>query len=361
MRCEFSDLPGFSEDNHSEAWRTFFVSCQKMLAGTRSIRPGLSPDARFRSLWQRVVDIGPSLTNKQAETFFRENFRPYLLGARQSYDALFTAYYRPQTVASFVCTSDLSEPLYGRPSDLISLNPFSQPVHLSGLASGRLCSDGRLQPYLTRAEINLKGVSAAQVLAYVSDPIEAFMIHVQGSASLQIDGQQHDLTYSGRNGHPYVSIGKILGSSGNLGFEEANLLSLKRWVRANGQRPGQRGLALLEQNPSFIFFSMSPSTDGTGPIGAAGHALTPFRSIAVDRSLWAYGTPFFIEAEIPWITVDKSSTFRRTMIAQDTGSAILGSARADLFFGTGDKAGALAGNIRHRGRMFVLLPKEQEL
>ena len=337
------------------------MSCQNMLAGRSPIRPGLPPETRFRDLFQRVVDIGPSLTDKQAETFFRGNFRPYLLDTSVSHEAFFTAYYRPQAFASLVCTADFSEPLYGRPSDLVSLLPFSQPTHLSGLGSGRLCSDGKLQPYSTRAEINLKRLIAAQILAYVSDPVEAFMIHVQGSASLEIDGQKHDLTYAGRNGHPYVSIGKILASSGNLAFEEANLISLKRWVRANGQVPGQRGLALLEQNPSFIFFSMSPSTNTTGPMGAAGHALTPFRSIAVDRSLWAYGTPFFVEAEIPWITVDKPSPFRRTMIAQDTGSAILGSARADLFFGTGDNAGALAGNIRHRGRMFVLLPKEQEL
>jgi membrane-bound lytic murein transglycosylase A len=331
-----------------------------MLAGRAPIRPGLSPSAHFLALCQRAIHVGPDLTNKQAETFFRIHFQPYFLAARPGHEAFFTAYYRPQTRASLVQNPDFSEPLYSRPSDLVSLSSLSQPIHLSGLASGRLCPGGKLQPYSTRAEINLNGLREAQVLAYVSDPIEAFMIHVQGSASLEIDGQLHDLTYAGRNGHPYVSIGKILGGSGDLGFEEVSLTSLKQWVRAKGQGLGQRGLALLEQNPSFIFFSMSPSTDPTGPTGAAGHALTPLRSIAVDRSLWAYGTPFFVETEIPWISVDKPSPFRRTMIAQDTGSAILGSARADLFFGTGDKAGVLAGNIRHQGRMFVLLPKEQE-
>jgi membrane-bound lytic murein transglycosylase A len=135
-----------------------------------------------------------------------------------------------------------------------------------------------------------------------------------------------------------------------------SLARLKAWVRANGQKPGEKGRELLHRNESFVFFSSSPVEDSAiEPLAAANVRLTAHRSIAIDRSLWPYGLPFWIEADLPWHD-GQMNQFRRMMIAQDTGSAILGPARADLYFGTGDEAGLLAGNIRHSGRMIVLLP-----
>ncbi len=135
-----------------------------------------------------------------------------------------------------------------------------------------------------------------------------------------------------------------------------SLASLKAWLRAAGLGEGEKGLELMRRNRSFVFFRLVEDFDpGLGPIAGAGVALTPLRSIAVDRALWSYGLPFWIEAEIPWIE-DATRPFRRLMIAQDTGSAIVGPARADIFFGSGDEAGVRAGAIRHRGAFSVLLP-----
>ena len=138
-----------------------------------------------------------------------------------------------------------------------------------------------------------------------------------------------------------------------------SLAALKQWVRDHGQDEGAEGLALMRRNRSFVFFALGlVDGAGKGPIGAAGVPLAPLRSIAVDRSLWSYGLPFWISADLPWRGAEKSA-FQRLMIAQDTGSAILGPARADLFFGSGDEAGARAGDIRHPGEMIVLLPRHQ--
>ncbi|HSV01159.1 MAG TPA: MltA domain-containing protein, partial [Roseiarcus sp.] len=167
------------------------------------------------------------------------------------------------------------------------------------------------------------------------------------------DGSRARLAYDGRNGQPYTSIGKILIESGEIAEDAMSLMSLKAWLR----RDGARGLDVMGRNRSFVFFKLVEDFDaGHGPVAGAGVALTPLRSIAIDRARWAYGLPLWIDAELPWAD-ETLRPFRRLMIAQDTGSAIVGPARADLFFGSGDEAGARAGAIRHRGEFVVLLPR----
>jgi len=252
------------------------------------------------------------------------------------------------------------EPILARPADLVTLPSSGDPSLPAGLTSARRTADGGLAPYPTRAEIDRGALGfRAHPIAYVEDAIEAFMIQVQGSARLRLpDGRAIDLTYAGRNGHPYASIGKMLLADNEIEASEMSLDTLKNWIRRTGQELGDAGRNLLHRNPSFVFFAASAATETSpGPIGAAGLPLTPFRSIAVDRHIWAYGVPFWIEAKLPWRD-GAESTFVRTMVAQDTGSAILGPARADLYFGSGPIAGQLAGGIRHAGRMFVFLPRE---
>ena len=182
------------------------------------------------------------------------------------------------------------------------------------------------------------------------------MVHVQGSARVRLpDGQIIRLGYAGRNGHPYTSIGRILVDRGHIQPQDMSLARLKAWLRA----AGQDGVRLMQQNRSYIFFKIEERLDlDQGPVGAAGLSLTPLRSIAVDRTLWHYGLPFWLNADIPW-EGPQNAKFRRLMIAQDTGSAIVGPARADIFFGTGDPAGTLAGNIRHEAQLHVLLPIDE--
>ena len=210
---------------------------------------------------------------------------------------------------------------------------------------------------MTRAEIE-STPERFTPLDYVRDPIEAFMIQVQGSATLRVGDDLVRMTYAGRNGRPYTSIGRILIERGDIAQPDMALARLKQWVRDNGQAPGEAGRALLWRNESFVFFAIDQTpARRVGPIGAAGVPLRPMRSIAVDRSVWPYGLPFWIVADLPWAGPSPSPC-RRLMVAQDTGSAIIGQARADLYIGAGDQAGVIAGNIRHPADFLVLLPVE---
>jgi membrane-bound lytic murein transglycosylase A len=164
------------------------------------------------------------------------------------------------------------------------------------------------------------------------------------------------LTYAMRNGWPYTSIGRILVEERHISAEQMSLAGLKEWIRQNGQEPGQPGRVLMQRNRSYVFFQAElAGPDGLGPTGAQGVALSPLRSIAVDRGLWAYGLPFWIDADLPWHE-PTPTPFRRLMIAQDTGSAIVGPKRADIYLGSGEQAGRIAGGFRHNGEMVVLLP-----
>jgi len=180
---------------------------------------------------------------------------------------------------------------------------------------------------------------------------------VQGSARVRLaDGRMLRLTYAGRNGWPYTSIGRALVEDGKIPAAEMSLARLKEWIRQNGQEVGQPGRALMQRNRSYVFFaSEETSGDAPGPTGAQGVSLSPWRSIAVDRAIWAYGLPFWIDAQLPWHQ-PTPTPFRHLTIAQDTGTAIVGPKRADIFVGSGDLAGRIAGDFRHHGEMLVLLP-----
>ena len=205
-------------------------------------------------------------------------------------------------------------------------------------------------PYPDRRAIEEEGAApSAHPLAYVRDPVELFLIQVQGSARLRLPGGGvMTLTYAGRNGWPYTSVGRLMIERGLVTKAEMSLDLMKETLRRLGAGPGEAGRRLMQENRSYVFFEIDASERRRiGPIGGQGAPLTPFRSIAVDRSIWCYGLPFWIAARIPW-QGEAETPFRRLMIAQDTGSAIIGPARADLFFGAGEAAGRRAG--RHPAR-----------
>ena len=361
-KLSFENLTLFGKDNHQESWAAFLKSCRAISEAIPHQRQGVEPLSQQVEIAKTALALG-SLSSEEARSFFESRFTPYLIVPNESLDqvssAFFTAYYRPEIFASPVRTENFTEPLLARPDDLVTILPGEDIAELSGLAAARLMPDGARIAYPSRAEIDAGAIGEhTHPVAFVADAIEAFMIHVQGSARLRFpDGTKIDLTYAGRNGRPYTSIGKILIADGEISLEDMSLDRLKAWVRQAGQKPGERGRALLHRNASFVFFSASPvDDDALEPVAAANVALMSLRSIAIDRSLWPYGLPFWIEADLPWHD-GAMIPFHRLMIAQDTGSAILGPARADLYFGTGDEAGRLAGNIRHYGRMIVLLPK----
>lgn len=359
QRTMFGDLPGVFDDDLLAFWKSYLASCEAIVEDAPELRKATPPGGAQRAACARALALGPGATGVEIRAYLEQGFAPCLIVPNAiEKRAFFTAYYRPEVRASLVRTEQFREPLLARPDDLVTLPAGDSNPLLNGLSSARRRPDGALEPYPTRAQID-GGALGAQTrpVAYVADAIEAFMIHVQGSARLVLDDKRSlDLTYAGRNGQPYTSIGKILIERGDINLEDMSLDRLKAWVRANGQGLGQAGRALLHANRSFVFFSATPADENAvGPIGAAGVPLTPRRSIAIDRSVWPYGLPFFVEADVPWRQSD-ATPMRRLVVGQDTGTAIVGPARADLYFGDGAEPGRLAGSVRHYGRLFVLLP-----
>ena len=357
-----SDLPGFQEDDAAAALTPFLLTCEAISAGRPELRRGQPTPQLLQALCAKTLAARPT-GESEAREFFARNFdafevvpdEPHRLGG----PAFFTGYYEPVVDGALESSQDFSEPLLSRPADLVTLSPEDQRGDLDPvLAGARRLPDGQLVAFPERSQIDagILGSTVAPV-AWVRDAVEAFLIQVQGSAAVRLaDGRLVRLTYAGRNGLPYTSIGRDLIERGEITEADMSLARLKQWVRDHGQGDGEPGRLLLQRNKSYVFFSRDESGARTkGPIGAASVPLTPLRSIAVDRSIWPYGLPFWIDANLS----PPAGLTRRLMIGQDTGSAIIGPARADLFIGTGDAAGGLAGDIRHAGRMVVFWPREE--
>jgi membrane-bound lytic murein transglycosylase A len=333
----FDDLAGFGADDHLAAFKVFRRSCMAIAAKAAPLRISAPASAALEAvahsaLRQEVVN------SAQARRFFETHFRPFHVAAKGHAlegNGFLTGYYEPIVAGSLTQTRDFAAPVLARPDNL----------------------DG-LAPYPERAEIEASEIeSHTRPIVWLRDRVEVFLIQVQGSARVRLaDGRIMRLVYDGRNGQPYTSIGRILIESGEITEADMSLAALKQWIRAHGQNPGEAGLALMQRNQSYVFLALDGTTDPqAGPIGGQGIGLSTLRSIAVDRTIWPYGSPFWIDAKLPWQS-GTISAFRRLMIAQDTGSAIVGPERVDIFFGSGDDAGARAGDIRHAGEVIVLLP-----
>lgn len=357
LRADFADLPDFAADNHLAAYAVFLASARALAGGVASTRPALSATPGFLRLYERTAHQPELATQAEARKFFEANFVPFRIHPNRG-SGFLTGYYEPEVEGALVASADYSVPLLARPSDLVTFAQGATPAGLDpGFSAGRLSDQGQWHPYPDRAAIEQGRVAPPmRPVVWLRDAVEVFLVHVQGSARVRLpDGQIIRLGYAGRNGHPYTSIGRILIDQGHIAPQDMSLARLKAWLRA----AGPDGRRLMQQNRSYIFFKIEAGLDlAQGPVGAAGVPLTALRSIAVDRTLWHYGLPFWLDAEIPWQN-QQSARIRRLMIAQDTGSAIVGPARADIFFGGGDAAGALAGNIRHDAQVHVLLPADE--
>ena len=336
----FDDLPGWRDDDLGQAWGAFRASCRAL---------------RFREYWRATCERANGLEAPDAaavRAFLEANFVPYRVangdGATQG---LVTGYYEPLLRGSRVRRAPYLHPLYAPPDDLLVIDlaavaPETKNLRLRGRLDGR-----RVVPYFSRAEIeNGTALVAGKEIAYVDDPIEAFFLQIQGSGRVRLDsGEELRIGYADQNGHPYQSIGRYLVEKGDLKVGEASMPGIQAWARANPARLGD----LLNQNPSYVFFRELPPADA-GPSGALGVPLTAERSIAVDPRFVPLGAPVYLATTRP----NSETPLERLVMAQDTGGAIRGAVRADLFWGTGPEAGALAGRMRQPGRMWVLLPKE---
>jgi membrane-bound lytic murein transglycosylase A len=350
---DFESLAGWMDDDHQAAFCAFERSARTIVADQTSPRPAQVAEPELIANARAALCAGGT-AKRDARRFFESRFRPFRVVPENGRGFL-TGYYEPCVPASRLETDTLRWPILARPTDLVTFGVDPPRVGFPKDVSGaRRLNNGSLVPYADRAQIE---VERREPIVWVRDAVEAFLMQVQGSAQVEFpDRSRARLAYDGRNGLPYTSIGKILIEAGEIAESEMSLAILKAWLR----RDSARGLDVMRRNRSFVFFRLVEDFDpDLGPIAGAGVPLTPLRSIAVDRAMWAYGLPFWIDADLPWAD-DAPQLFRRLMIAQDTGSAIVGAARADLFFGSGDAAGERAGAIRHPAEFVVLLPRGDE-
>lgn len=334
----WSQLPGWENDHHADAWPALRKSCDKL--ATREIS------------WEelcRTASMLESPDDNTARKFFEQHFRAYRLNPGEGRTALITGYYEPLLNGSPVRTERFRWPLYKRPDNLLIVDLASLYPELKGRpVRGRL-EGNRVVPYYSRAEIgSARNPLAGHELLWVDDPVEAFLLQVQGSGRVRLpDGSQVAVGYIDQNGHPYRSLGGRLIELGELTREEVTLTSIRAWLAAHPEQIG----ALLDSNPSYIFFTQREATV-EGPLGALGVALSPERSVAADISYVPLGAPLWIDARMP-----NGTALQRLTFAQDTGGAIKGAARVDLFVGQGAEAGRVAGEMKQPGRLYVLLPK----
>jgi membrane-bound lytic murein transglycosylase A len=279
-----------------------------------------------------------------ARAFFETNFTPYQLSAGGARSGLFTGYYEPLIHASHTRHGAYQTPVYGLPPDLVrvDLSQFD-PKFAGEHISGRL-DDHRLVPYPTRAEIDAKGIANTQILFWCDDPIALFFLQIQGSGRVTLDdGSSERIAYAGENGRPYTAIGRVLIHDGVLTSQNVSLASIRAWLKQNPSR----AQGVMEADQSFVFFEEKPVGDAAlGSPGTLGVALTPRASMAVDPRLNPLGAPYYVDA----------APVKALLIGQDTGGAIRGIVRGDVFFGFGDSAEVQAGSMKSDGDMYVLLP-----
>jgi membrane-bound lytic murein transglycosylase A len=353
-----ASLPGFAADDLEAALAVFRATCAKP-AGP--VLAEAAPDAPLQDLATPCA-AASGVPPGGARAFFEQNFaayrvlRPNREVAAERGAGFLTGYFEPELDGSPVPTPDFTVPALARPDDLVSLEPGeTRPGLDPALRAARREGDALL-PYPDRAAIEDGALgSRARPLVWLRDAVDLLVLQVQGSGRVRLpDGRSVRLAYDGRNGRPYTSVARLIVTGGHLPLEGLTLARWTGWLRDNPEVA--RGL--IRRNASYIFFRIDDAATGDGPRGAAGAPLTPGRSLAVDATLWRYGLPFWLDGSVP-DPEGGSTPLRRLVVAQDTGSAILGPARGDLYLGTGARAGATAGLLRDPTRFVVLLPRQE--
>ena len=344
--ADWSTVAFWQDDAVSEAWPALLQSCSTL---------------KKQSAWQAVCNDAATLATPDDATvraFFEQRFQPYQATQEDgSAEGLITGYYEPLLKGDRVRSERARFPLYAVPDDLIAVDLASIYPELKNLRlRGRLVGN-KVVPYPTRKEIEAPAANGnsfrGKPIAWAEDPVDLFFLQIQGSGRIELpDGSYLRVGYADQNGHPYQSIGKLLVERGELKLEQASMQGIKDWGAKNPDKLPE----LLASNPSFVFFRELPN-GLPGPLGSLGVPLTGGRSIAVDPRFIPLGAPVFLATTQP----NSPLPLNRLVMAQDTGGAIRGGVRADFFWGFGVEAGELAGRMKQRGRLWVLLPKDYPL
>lgn len=348
----FSDCPGWNRDDHSAAFAAFRRSAD--YAAYQPYKSG-SLGISFEAL-EPILAIARGLNNpdvKEARAFFERNFIPCRVIPDQG-TGFVTAFYEPEIEASLYADDRFKVPFLRQPDDLVKVTDDNRPTGFDpSFAFARRTEDGLVE-YDDRRMIEQGSLSGRGLeIAFVADRVDAFFAHVQGAARLKFrDGGALRITYAAKSGHPFTGIGRILVANGEISPSEISMQSIRRWLAEHPDKAN----GLIWQNRSYIFFREAPVDDPkSGPVAAAKVPLSAGRSLAVDKLLHTFGTPIHVSA--PTVTVFDGEPFARLMIAQDTGTAIVGPARGDLFAGSGDLAGEIAGGVKDEAEFYALVPR----
>lgn len=337
----FNSLAGWSQDEHAGAWPALSRNCSR-----------LKDRESWRPICRAAQKLPPTPNNDQARAFFETYFVPHrVVGKYGNRKGLFTGYFEPLLQGALTADDRFRYPVYAEPPDLVSVDLGELITELKGRrVRGRL--DGkRVVPFYDRSQID--GDSrplAGEELLWVDDPYDLFFLHIQGSGRVRLnDGRLVGVGYANQNGHPYVAIGRRLIERGILDRGDVNMFSIRDWLLSHPEE----ATALMNENPSYVFFTLRESP-GDGPIGSFQVPLVAQRSVAIDVGTISLGTPLWIETTLP---TTGEPDYRRLVFAQDTGGAIRGPVRVDVFFGHGKQARSLAGTMKQQGRVFALLPR----
>jgi membrane-bound lytic murein transglycosylase A len=358
--AELKDLPGWRDDAIEEAVPTFLRSCGTIAAlpedSPLTAATAGEPFAGKAADWRPACDEAARLPpgdREAARRFFEARFRPWSARNHRNPLGLFTGYYEPLLHGSLRRHGRYTVPLYGRPPELVMVDLGRFRDDLKGKRIAGRIDAGALVPYPDRKAIDAGALAGRKLeIVWVDDPVEAFFLQVQGSGRVQLEeGGEMRIGYAAQNGHPYTSIGKELIQRGALRADTVSMQSIRAWL---GAHPDQLD-NVLEKNASYVFFQ---EVKGEGPMGAEGVPLTPGRSLAVDRKYMPLGVPLWLAGGMPGVREgEPDRRIRRLLVAQDTGGAIRGPVRGDLFWGFGPEAESGAGRMKHRGKLWVLLPK----
>ena len=384
--ADWQRLDGWAEDDHLAAFYTFMVSCKPILRSTPAARASRPP--MYGALYvacQAAAEAKPK-DAKEAREYFEKNFRPVRITPLGESAGFLTGYYEPIVDGSREPTEEHVHPLYRKPPGLLKggkrlkTASFKRKQVAAKIAKGAKIAKKSVKEAAKKAVAIVKSAKAKKrrggrklvtyhdraaiedgalkgrnlEIVYLKDPVDSFFIHIQGSARVRLaGGGMMRVNYDSQNGHPYYAVGKWLVDQKIYTREEMSMDRIRQWMTANPEQ----GDELRRRNKSYVFFREVELGESDEPVGAQGVSLTTGRSIAVDRNLHVYGTPFFIQAELPIKSEEAKTPFRRLMVAQDTGGAIIGPARADIYYGAGDEAGLISGRFKQPGQFVMLFPK----
>jgi len=355
---EWSDLDGWAGDDHAAAFSTFLASCRALTVTKQR------PAGRGSRIFDALKDIcnvafgAIPLDDDGARKFFEDNFRPLRINRLGDTDGFLTGYYEPIIEGSRVPTGQFTAPLYRRPPNLVvsGRRKLGDAFPSKGVKVGRRVGRRKIVPYYDRGEIEDGALDGWHLeICWLHSPVDVLFAQIQGSARIRLeDGTILRVNYDSHNGWPYVPVGKVLIDRGYLTKDSVSMQSIRDWMDANP------GIAkdVRRANKSYVFFRITDLATEDEAIGAEGVPLVPGRSIAVDHALHVYGMPFFIDADLPIANEKVATKFRRLVFGQDTGSAIVGPARADIYFGAGDEAARIAGRIKNPGDFMMLIPRQ---